>query len=162
MTSWIGYPLRSASSGTASRRIISKQTIPEDPARRLRPSERARFLGQLAVGTGDLTPDELRRHYDAVIYATGAQSERNLSVPGDFGQSLSRREFVSWYSGHPLAERAFDLSAVESVAVIGAGNVALDVARLLAKHPDELRHTDVPDDVRSNPSGRAQSRTSTS
>ncbi|MGX7680041.1 FAD-dependent oxidoreductase [Jatrophihabitans sp. DSM 45814] len=106
-----------------------------------------RFLGRLNVGEV-LSPEELLRHYDAVVYATGAQTDRHLNVPGEnLPGSHSATDFVSWYSGHPLSEGRFDLSNVQSVAVIGAGNVALDVARLIAKHPDELRHTDVPDDV---------------
>jgi ferredoxin--NADP+ reductase len=106
-----------------------------------------RFLGRLDLGK-DVTAAELLAHYHAVVYATGAQSDRRLGVAGEhLDGSHSATEFVNWYNGHPLGGQIFDLSAVESVAVIGAGNVALDVARLLAKHPDELRHTDVPDDV---------------
>jgi ferredoxin--NADP+ reductase len=106
-----------------------------------------RFLGQLQLGA-DLTADDLRQHYHAVIYATGAQSDRRLGIPGEeLVGSHSATEFVSWYNGHPLGERGFDLSSTESVAVVGAGNVALDVARLLAKRADELSHTDIPDSV---------------
>jgi ferredoxin/flavodoxin---NADP+ reductase len=109
--------------------------------------ENVRFLGRLELGT-DISALELRQHYHAVIYATGAQSDRRLGIEGEhLPGSHSATEFVSWYNGHPLGERHFDLSEVESVVVVGAGNVALDVARLLAKSADDLRHTDVPDNV---------------
>ncbi|MCW2522212.1 MAG: FAD-dependent pyridine nucleotide-disulfide oxidoreductase [Frankiales bacterium] len=106
-----------------------------------------RFLGRLGLGA-EISAADLQQHYHAVVYATGAQSDRRLGIPGeDLPGSHSATEFVSWYNGHPLGERTFDLSRTESVAVIGAGNVALDVARLLAKRADELRTTDVPDEV---------------
>jgi ferredoxin/flavodoxin---NADP+ reductase len=115
------------------------QKVFEDPA--------VRFLGNVAVGT-DLTLDELHRRYDAVVLAVGAAIDRRLGVPGeDLPGSHSATELVAWYSGHPdAATDGFDLAA-RSVAVVGAGNVALDVARLLAKTADELRTTDLPDHV---------------
>jgi ferredoxin/flavodoxin---NADP+ reductase len=80
-----------------------------------------------------------------VVYATGAMRDRKLGVPGeDLTGSAAATDFVNWYCGHPdIDSAAFNLDA-ESVAVIGVGNVAVDVVRILAKTPDELRHTDVP------------------
>lgn len=106
-----------------------------------------RFLGNVAVGT-DITLEELHRHYDAVLVASGAAVDRRLGVPGeDLAGSVSATDFVAWYSGHPdAAADAFTLDA-ESVAVVGVGNVALDVVRMLAKTAAELRATDLPDHV---------------
>ncbi len=106
-----------------------------------------RFLGNVAVGT-DVTLDDLHRHYDAIIFAHGAAVDRRMDVPGeDLPGSFSAREFVAWYSGHPdAALDRFTLAAC-SVAVVGVGNVAVDVARVLAKTAAELRGTDLPDQV---------------
>ncbi|MGI8698590.1 MAG: FAD-dependent oxidoreductase [Mycobacteriales bacterium] len=106
-----------------------------------------RFLGNVAVGT-DVTLEELHDYYDAIIVAFGAAADRRLEIPGEeLPGSLSATEFVAWYSGHPDARvDRFTLEA-RSVAVIGVGNVAVDVARVLAKTPDELRGTDLPDHV---------------
>lgn len=106
-----------------------------------------RFLGNVEVGT-DLTLADLRRHYDAVLFATGAAVDRRLGVPGeDLPGSFSATEFVSWYSGHPDAE--LDRFTLDSrrVVVIGVGNVAVDVARVLARLADEMGATDVPGHV---------------
>jgi ferredoxin/flavodoxin---NADP+ reductase len=101
-----------------------------------------RFFGNVEVGR-DLTHDDLTRLYDAVIYAFGAQSDRRLGVPGeDLPGSWSATEFVAWYNGHPdFQELSFDLD-VERAVVVGNGNVALDVARMLALTPEELAPTD--------------------
>jgi ferredoxin/flavodoxin---NADP+ reductase len=101
------------------------------------------FLGGLHLGT-DITRDELLGCYDAVVYATGAMRDRRLGVPGeDLPGSFAATDFVNWYCGHPdIDPGAFILDA-ESVAVIGVGNVAVDVARILAREPSELRETDV-------------------
>jgi len=106
-----------------------------------------RFLGNVAFGT-DLSLDDLHRHYDAVIFAAGAAVDRRIGVAGeDLPGNFSAREFVAWYSGHPdTALDSFALTA-RSVAVVGVGNVAVDVARVLAKTADELRATDLPDHV---------------
>jgi ferredoxin--NADP+ reductase len=109
--------------------------------------ERVRFLGNVAFGK-DLTFEEALRFYDALIFAVGAPNDRALGIPGeDLPGSMSATEFVAWYSGHPdVATREIALHA-RAVAVIGVGNVAIDVARILAKHVDELKSTDIPHHV---------------
>lgn len=106
-----------------------------------------RFLGNVEVGS-DVTLAELHRHYDAVIFSYGAAVDRRLGVPGeDLPGSDSATDFVAWYCGHPdLSADRFALNA-RSVAVIGVGNVAVDVTRILAKSAGELRSTDIPDHV---------------
>jgi ferredoxin--NADP+ reductase len=101
-----------------------------------------RFFGNVEVGR-DLTHADLTRLYDAVIYAFGAQSDRRLGIPGeDLPGSWSATEFVAWYNGHPdFQDASFDLN-VERAVVVGNGNVALDVARMLALTPEELGPTD--------------------
>jgi ferredoxin/flavodoxin---NADP+ reductase len=108
---------------------------------------RVRFLGGVELGAG-ISVDELREYYDAVIYATGSPVDRRLSIPGeDLPGSFSATKFVAWYCGHPDAEvDAFTLDA-RSAVVIGVGNVAVDVARILAKTAHELSATDMPDHV---------------
>jgi ferredoxin--NADP+ reductase len=108
--------------------------------------ERIRFLGNVEYGT-DLKLDDLRRHYDAVIFATGATADRELAIPGiDLPGSYGSADFVSWYAGHPDVPRDWPLDA-RHVAVIGAGNVALDVARMLATPADEQLTTEIADNV---------------
>ena len=104
-----------------------------------------RFFGNVEVGAA-ITHDDLVRHYDAVIYAVGAQTDNRLGVPGeDLPGSWSATQFVAWYNGHPDFQRLeFDLSG-ERAVVVGAGNVALDVARMLALTRDELSPTDTTD-----------------
>jgi len=104
-----------------------------------------RFLGNVEVGR-DISHAELVSLYDAVIYAVGAQSDRRLGIPGEeLPGSWSSTEFVAWYNGHPdFQELRFDLD-VERAVVIGNGNVALDVARMLALGQDELAPTDATD-----------------
>jgi ferredoxin--NADP+ reductase len=101
-----------------------------------------RFFGNVEVGR-DLTHADLTRLYDAVVYAFGAQSDRRLGIPGeDLPGSWSATEFVAWYNGHPdFQDVSFDLN-VERAVVVGNGNVALDVARMLALTPEELAPTD--------------------
>src|SRR5881396_3150664 len=104
-----------------------------------------RFFGNVEVGQ-DLTHADVIRLYDAVIYAFGAQSDRRLGIPGeDLRGSWSATEFVAWYNGHPdFQDLVFDLN-VERAVVVGNGNVALDVARMLALTPEELAPTDTTD-----------------
>lgn len=114
--------------------------------RRVLDNERIRFFGNVDYGT-DLKLDDLRRYYDAVIFATGAMADRALDIPGiDLPQSYGAADFVSWYAGHPDVPREWPLEA-ESVAVLGAGNVALDVARMLAKPADEQLTTEIAENV---------------
>jgi ferredoxin--NADP+ reductase len=111
---------------------------------------RVRFVGNIDVGK-DVTLDDLRAHVDAVIYTYGASLDRHLGIEGEeLPGSLAATEFVAWYTGHPDADRArveTALDGVRSVVVIGVGNVALDVARVLARAPEELEPTDMPQHV---------------
>ncbi|MBG6083305.1 FAD-dependent oxidoreductase [Zhihengliuella flava] len=103
-----------------------------------------RFFGNVGLGR-DVSLAELRERYDAVILATGAQKDADLNIPGvDLAGSHGAADFVSWYDAHPDVPREWDLSARE-VAVIGNGNVALDVARILSKHADQLLSTEIPE-----------------
>jgi ferredoxin/flavodoxin---NADP+ reductase len=104
-----------------------------------------RFFGNVEVGP-DVMHEELARLYDAVVYAVGAQTDRRLGIPGeDLPGSWAATEFVAWYNAHPDYQTIpFDLQT-ESAVVVGAGNVALDVARMLALSPDELAPTDTTD-----------------
>jgi ferredoxin/flavodoxin---NADP+ reductase len=104
-----------------------------------------RLLANVEVGR-DISHPELMRHYDAVIYATGAQTDKSLGIPGeDLPESWAATEFVAWYNGHPdYRDREFDLSAKRAV-VIGNGNVAADVTRMLTLSVAELERTDVAD-----------------
>ena len=105
-----------------------------------------RVFGNVRYGT-DITLDDLKKHYNAVIFSTGAVRDAALELPGiDAHGSYGAADFVSWYDGHPDVPREWPLEA-QSVAVIGNGNVALDVARMLAKHPEDLLPTEVPDNV---------------
>jgi NADPH-dependent glutamate synthase beta subunit-like oxidoreductase len=104
-----------------------------------------RLFGNVEVGV-DVSHSELMRHYTAVIYATGAQTDKSLGIPGeDLPGSWAATEFVAWYNGHPdYRGLEFDLSA-ERAVVIGNGNVAADVTRMLTLSARELERTDVAD-----------------
>jgi ferredoxin/flavodoxin---NADP+ reductase len=106
--------------------------------------DHVRFVGGVHLGD-DVTRDDLLASYDAVVYATGAMRDRRLGIPGeDLPGSVAATDFVNWYCGHPDVDPGrFSLDNAESVAVIGVGNVAVDVARILAREPHELRETDV-------------------
>lgn len=105
-----------------------------------------RFLGNIEVGR-DVSLDELQARYHAVVLATGAIRDAALRIPGaELPGSYGAADFVSWFDGHPDVPRTWPL-VDEQVAVIGNGNVALDVARILAKLPENLRSTEVPDNV---------------
>jgi ferredoxin--NADP+ reductase len=109
-----------------------------------------RFVGNVDVGSG-IGLEELRRHVDAVIYTYGASTDRHLGIEGeDLPGSLAATELVAWYTGHPDADRdrvETALSHARSVVVVGVGNVALDVARVLSRTPAELEPTDMPQHV---------------
>jgi NADPH-dependent glutamate synthase beta subunit-like oxidoreductase len=109
-----------------------------------------RFVGNVDVGV-DISLEELRAHVDAVIYTYGASLDRHLGIEGEeLPGSLAATDLVAWYCGHPDADRArveAALTGVRSVVVVGVGNVALDVARVLARTPDELESTDMPQHV---------------
>lgn len=105
-----------------------------------------RFFGNVTYGK-DLTLDDLKQHYNAVIFATGAIRDADLIIPGiDLAGSYGAADFVNWYDAHPDFKRDWDLSAKE-IAVIGNGNVALDVARVLVKSPEQMLETDIPENV---------------
>ncbi len=104
-----------------------------------------RFYGNVDFGQ-DVTIDDLRDHYHQIVFTTGAQTDRALGIPGDdLIGSHPATEFVAWYNGHPdYTDCQFDLSK-EAVAVVGVGNVAVDVARILCRDPEELAKTDIAD-----------------
>ncbi|NJN15390.1 MAG: FAD-dependent oxidoreductase [Oscillochloris sp.] len=104
-----------------------------------------RYFGNVTFGK-DLLHADLKRHYDAIIYAVGAQSDRKMGIPGeDMAGSLPATVFVGWYNGHPdYRDLEFDLSH-ERVLVVGNGNVAMDVTRILVSDPDELAKSDIAD-----------------
>ena len=112
---------------------------------RIAENENFRFFGNVEFGS-DIFRCDLLEFYDAVIYAVGSPSDRSLAIPGEeLPGSHSATEFVAWYNSHPdFRGHKFDLS-VKDVFVIGMGNVALDVARILAKNPEELSKTDIAD-----------------
>ncbi len=104
-----------------------------------------RFFGNVEYGE-HLTLEGLKNHFHQVVFATGASVDRDLGIPGeDLQGSHSATEFVAWYNGHPdFADREFDLTQ-ENVAIIGVGNVAIDVARILCKSHEQLIETDMAD-----------------
>ena len=105
-----------------------------------------RFFGNVEYGK-DITLDDLKKHYNAVIFSTGAVKDANLNIPGiNLEGSFGAAAFVNWYDAHPDFERTWDLSA-KDIAVLGNGNVALDVARVLAKPAEVMLSTDIPDNV---------------
>ncbi|RME09729.1 MAG: NADP oxidoreductase [Ardenticatenia bacterium] len=106
---------------------------------------RFRFFGNVTYGK-DIMLADLKRFYHAILFATGASVDRKLGIPGeDLPRSYPATEFVAWYNGHPYyAHLTFDLEQ-ERIAVVGVGNVAVDVTRMLLKDPDELAKTDIAD-----------------
>jgi len=109
---------------------------------------RVHFLGNVLVGEGGVPVQELRRHYHAIVHATGCSVDRRLGVPGEeLGAVFGSGVFVGWYSGHPDHIALDPPLDHPGVAVVGAGNVALDVARVLARSAEEMAATDVPDVV---------------
>src|SRR6187401_1229518 len=106
-----------------------------------------RFFGNVEVGR-DVTHDDLLDLYDAIVYTVGAQTDRRLEIPGeDLPGSWAATQFVAWYNGHPdFQDLTFDLSA-ERAVVVGNGNVAVDVARMLALTAEEIEPTDTTDEA---------------
>ena len=106
---------------------------------------RFRYYGGIELGK-DIAVADLRRHYHQIVYSTGAQTDRRMGIPGeDLAGSHPATEFVAWYNGHPdYRDLHFDLTQ-ERVAVVGVGNVAIDVARVLCRTPEELMRTDIAD-----------------
>ncbi len=104
-----------------------------------------RFFGNVDIGQ-HVTLDDLKQHYHQVCFATGAQTDKQMGIPGeDLRGSHPATEFVAWYNGHPdYRDYEFDLTS-ERVAVVGIGNVAVDVARILCRTPEELEKTDIAD-----------------
>ncbi|MET9133654.1 FAD-dependent oxidoreductase [Streptomyces antibioticus] len=108
--------------------------------------ERVRFLGGVTVGAGGVGVDRLRELYHAVVYCVGASADRRLGIPGeDLPGSWSATEFVSWYSAHPDTVTDGFVRGARSAVVIGVGNVAVDVTRILARDAAELSPTDMPE-----------------
>ena len=128
-------------SGVAPDHPKLKQAI--DVYARVAESPGFTFIGNVTVGR-DIPVDALKQAHHAVIFTCGAETDRALGVPGeDLPGSHTATEFVGWYNGHPdYRDRSFDLSA-ENAVIIGQGNVAADVARILAKTRSELEHTDI-------------------
>jgi ferredoxin--NADP+ reductase len=111
--------------------------------RRVLEHDNVNFVGGVHLGD-DVTRDDLLASYDAVVYATGAMRDRRMGIPGeDLPGSVAATDFVNWYSGHPDIDPGKYTLDAESVAVIGVGNVAVDVARILIRDPDDLRETDI-------------------
>ena len=128
-------------SGVAPDHPKLKQAI--EVYKKIAQSNEFNFVGNVAVGR-DIEAEELQRTHHAVIYTCGAETDRKLGIPGEeLAGSHTATEFVGWYNGHPdYRNLNFDLSH-ETAVVIGQGNVAADVARILAKSVDELKHTDI-------------------
>ncbi|WP_329444752.1 FAD-dependent oxidoreductase [Streptomyces canus] len=107
--------------------------------------ERVRFLGGIEIGPGGVPAARLRELYHAVVYCVGAATDRHLGIPGeDLPGSWSATEFVSWYSAHPDSTADGFVVGARSAVVIGVGNVAVDVTRMLARGVTELSPTDMP------------------
>lgn len=108
---------------------------------------RVRFFGNVHVGR-DVTREDLLEHYDAVIYATGARYDRDLGIPGEeLAGSVGAAHFVAWYSGHPDVLKPNEWHGTSTLVVVGAGNVALDVARISLQPRALLERTDMPREV---------------
>ena len=105
-----------------------------------------RFLGNIEIGT-TITVEKLHEYYDAIVFATGAVADRDLDIPGEnLNGSYGAADFVGFYDGNPRFHRTWNLTATH-VAIIGVGNVALDISRILAKTANELHTTEIPDNV---------------
>ena len=105
-----------------------------------------RFLGNIEIGT-TITVEKLHEYYDAIVFATGAVADRGLGIPGEnLNGSYGAADFVGFYDGNPRFHRTWNLTATH-IAIIGVGNVALDISRILAKTANELHTTEIPDNV---------------
>ncbi len=109
-------------------------------------NEGFRFFGNVKLGR-DIAVTDLQAHYDQIVYAVGNESDRKMGVDGEDLEGVhSATEFVGWYNGHPdYRDLEFKLATAQRVAVVGNGNVAIDVARILVRKPDELAETDIAD-----------------
>ncbi|MCT4351619.1 FAD-dependent oxidoreductase [Streptomyces sp. Je 1-79] len=134
--------------------LVRYGVAPDHPATKKVGDTFARFHAhprvrmRLGVEVGkDVTAEELAAHHDAVVYAVGASADRRIGVPGEeLPGSVSATAFVAWYNAHPeCAPDAIDLTGAERVVVVGNGNVALDVARILVSDPEALAGTDIAD-----------------
>ncbi|MEU1232329.1 FAD-dependent oxidoreductase [Streptomyces sp. NPDC005828] len=133
--------------------LVRYGVAPDHPATKGAAETFARFhshprvLMRLGVEIGtEVTPEELAAHHDAVVYAVGAPSDRRLGIPGeDLPGSVSATSVVSWYNAHPETGADAVRPSAERVVVVGNGNVALDVARVLVTDPDALARTDIAD-----------------
>ena len=136
---------RSFAPGVYQLRNDATQTIGWSMYDRTAADPNFRYFGNVEFGK-DITHEDLRRHYDVVVYATGAQSDRPLGIPGeDLPGSVPAVDFVGWYNAHPhFADMSPDLTGARAV-VVGNGNVALDVARVLVSDPKMLSETDIAD-----------------
>lgn len=112
---------------------------------RIAADERVRYFGNVTFGT-DLLHEDMVQFYDQIVYAVGSQSDRRMGIPGEeLSGSYPATAFVGWYNGHPdYQDMQFNLEH-ERVIVVGNGNVAMDVARILTRSPDELAQTDISD-----------------
>ena len=105
-----------------------------------------RLLGNIHIGE-DITVEKLHEYYDAIVFATGAVADRDLGIPGEnLNGSYGAADFVGFYDGNPRFHRTWNLTATH-IAIIGVGNVALDISRILAKTANELHTTEIPDNV---------------
>lgn len=107
---------------------------------------RVRFLGNVHVGHGDLSVDELVQHYDQVVFAVGCETDKHLGIPGEeLAGSHAATSFVAWYNGHPdFRDHAVSLDH-ERAAIVGVGDVTMDLTRMLLRSPDDLATTDIAD-----------------
>src|SRR5271170_993857 len=133
---------------TRARRALTRAQNCEDKFREVAKSPNFNFIGNIAIGTepGSLLLELIAPHYDAILFSYGASKDRTLGIPGEdtLKGIYSARAFVGWYNGLPeYANLAPDLNNGEQAIVIGQGNVALDVARILLSDVDTLRKTDI-------------------
>ena len=145
-TYWTGSPAPTDSCATGSRPTTRRSSHCRTTSAWCWSTSGCDFLGNIEVGAHGLDPGRLLELYHAVVYCVGAARDRRLGIPGeDLPGSHSATDFVSWYSAHPDAAGDGFVLGARSAVVIGVGNVAVDVARILARGADELRPTDMPE-----------------